>query len=193
MRELRQVLAWAVAVKFFDRFANTPMKVLAALHQQAAVGNVLNHRMLEDVRRLGEQSMLVDDLQRFQFSEQTLELARQSSHPLEQSHDELSTDYGGKLNRSLSIDAEPIETRHDDVLHGVRDAQIRERPGHPVVPVLTRKKAQVDERLGHLLDEQWYSFGLLLERGLEFLGKIRGPEHLRRHLQGLSSGKVVKI
>src|SRR5208282_1649363 len=138
MRELREVLAWAVAVKFLDRFANAPMKVLAALHQQAAVGNVLDHRMLEDVRRLGEQSMLVDDFQRFQFSEQTLELAGQSGHSLEQSHDELSADHGCKLNHSLSVDAEPIEPRHDDALHGIGNAQILERLGHPVMPVLTR-------------------------------------------------------
>lgn len=136
MRELRKVLGRAVAVKLLDRLAHTAMKIFGALYQQAAVGNVLDNCMLEDVPRLGEKPVLVDDLQSLKFSEQAVEPAGHSSHPLEESHDELPADYGSELNHSLSVAAEPIETRHDDVLHGVGDAQIRERLGHPLVPVL---------------------------------------------------------
>ena len=48
MRELREVLGQAVAVKLLYRLAYRPMS-LAGLDQQAAVGNILDYRMLEDV------------------------------------------------------------------------------------------------------------------------------------------------
>lgn len=55
VRELLGVLAEPVDVELLDRVADTAMKLPLAFAEQAVVRDVLDHGVLEDVRRLGGQ------------------------------------------------------------------------------------------------------------------------------------------
>jgi hypothetical protein len=49
------------------------VQALAALHQQALIGDILDHGVLEDVGRLRPMALFVDHLQRLQLAEQPFE------------------------------------------------------------------------------------------------------------------------
>jgi hypothetical protein len=84
--ELAVMLREAVGVEILDRFGDGRVELLAPFAEQAVVGDVLDDGVLEDVGRLAQQALLVDDLERFELLEQPLELAGQPRDPLEQPH-----------------------------------------------------------------------------------------------------------
>jgi hypothetical protein len=53
MGQLGVVLGQAVRVQILDGAAHGAVQLLAPLHEQAAVGDVLDDGVLEDVRRVG--------------------------------------------------------------------------------------------------------------------------------------------
>jgi hypothetical protein len=62
MGEFLIVVGQAVGIKLFDRIPHGIMEFPAPLHQEALIGHILDHGMLEDVCRLREAPLLVDDL-----------------------------------------------------------------------------------------------------------------------------------
>ena len=92
------------------------MELLPALDEQALVGDILDHRVLEDVGRLGQEPLLVDDLERLQFLKESLQLAGESRDALQRASQELTADHRGELHGPLAVLAEPVEARHDDVV-----------------------------------------------------------------------------
>src|SRR2546422_3435527 len=107
VRQLLVMLGEAIGIEVFNRAADRLMKLLPALDEQALVGDILDHRVLEDVGRLGQAPLLVDDLQRLQLLENSLQLARESRDPLEQPAQELTADHRGELHGALALLAEP--------------------------------------------------------------------------------------
>lgn len=69
------VVGETVRVQIFDGAADRPVQLPPALFQKAAVGHVLDHRVLEDIGGLGQEPLLVDDLQRLQLLDEALELS----------------------------------------------------------------------------------------------------------------------
>ena len=62
--EFLVVLGQPIRVEFLNGLPDRFVKLLPALDEEAVVGHILNHRMLEDVRWLRQESLPVDDLQR---------------------------------------------------------------------------------------------------------------------------------
>jgi hypothetical protein len=56
------MLLQPVLVQLFDGLPHGSMQGLAALHQEALIGDILDHGVLEDVGRLRQEPLLVDDL-----------------------------------------------------------------------------------------------------------------------------------
>src|SRR5256884_8353548 len=107
VRQLLVVLGETVRVELLDRVADGTVELLASLLQQAVVGDVLDHGVLEDVGRLVEEPELVDDLELFQFEEQPLQSVLEPADTLEQTHEELPPDHRGELDPALAVVAEP--------------------------------------------------------------------------------------
>ena len=63
MHQFTIMLCELVLVQFFNGFSNGPVQGLASLHQEAIVCDVLDHGMFEDVGRLRQEPLLVDNLQ----------------------------------------------------------------------------------------------------------------------------------
>ena len=82
------VVGQAVGVEFLDRSPNG--WISTPLHREALIGDILDHSVLEDIRRLGEEPLLVDDLQRLQLAEQPLQLAGEPGDPLQEMHQKLA-------------------------------------------------------------------------------------------------------
>src|SRR5438093_9030314 len=59
-------------------------------------------------------------------------------------------------------------------------------------PILTLEDTQIEQGLGHFLDEQRHALGLSHESGLEFCGELRCPEDMARHYQRLGLGEAVQ-
>ena len=89
----RVMLFQPVLVQFFDGFSHSPMQGLAALQQEAIVGDILDHGVFEDVGGLRHQPLLVDDLQGLQLAQQPFEPLAQSGDTRQQPHQELPTDH----------------------------------------------------------------------------------------------------
>ena len=107
-------------------------------------------------------------------------------------HQELPADHRGQLHRAFAVLAETVQAGHDDALDGVGHAHLAETFHEAVAAVLPPEDAQIEEGLGHLLDEQRHALGLLHEGGLEFCGELRCPEDAARHGQRLGLGEAVE-
>jgi len=184
VRQLPVVVGEAIGIELFDRATDRAVELLPTLDEQALVGDVLDYRVLEDVGRLGQEPLLVDDLQRLQLLEETLQLARESRDPLEQPAEELTADHRGELHGALALLAEPVQARHDDVADGVRDRGVPDRSHDAKAAVVTLEDAEVQERLGDFLDEERDALGLV-EQGPRHVGREPlDAEHPAGHREG---------
>jgi len=68
MGQFLVMLGQAVGIELFDRVSDGSMEFLPPLHQKAVIRHILDHSVLEDIGRLGEEPLFVDDLQRFQLA-----------------------------------------------------------------------------------------------------------------------------
>jgi len=64
MGQLPVVVGEAIGIELLDRAADCAVELLPALDEQALIGDVLDHRVLEDVGGFRQPPLLVDDLQR---------------------------------------------------------------------------------------------------------------------------------
>jgi hypothetical protein len=108
--------------------------------------------------------------------QQVIEPIGHARDAIQQAHQELTPDDGGELHRALTLVSEPVEARHDDALDRVRHIDFRHRAGEDQLVVLQAQHAEVEQRLGDLLDEQRDALRLLEQRGLQLAGQLRVPE-----------------
>jgi hypothetical protein len=186
MGQLLVVVGKTIGIELFDRAADRSMQLLSALDEQALVRDVLDDRVLEDVGGLGQEPLLVDDLQRFQFLKESLQLdAGEARDALEQAAEELTTDHRGELHGTLAVLAEAVEARHDDVVDGVRDHRVADRPHDTKAAVFALENPEVEQRFGHFLDEQRHPFRLVEQRPRDVRREPLDAEHPADHGQGL--------
>jgi hypothetical protein len=77
------------------------MQLATALEEQRAVSDVLGEGVLEPVRDLGEDALLVDQLHRSQLAQQGVALAADRAQALDEALREVAPDDGGGLQRAL--------------------------------------------------------------------------------------------
>jgi hypothetical protein len=58
--------------------------------------------------------------------------------------------------------------------------------------ILALQDAQIEQGLGHLLDEQWHALSFFHQSGLQSCGKLRHSEDMTRHRQRLGLGEAVE-
>jgi hypothetical protein len=81
MGQLRIMLLQPVLVQVFDGLSHGPVQGLAALHQQTVIGDILDHGVLEGVGGLRHESLLVNNLQGLQLTQQPFERCRRRAVP----------------------------------------------------------------------------------------------------------------
>src|SRR5215468_9194633 len=111
MRELLVVIRDPIRIELLERVGDGAMQRAAALAQEAVIGDVLDDRVLEDVRRLLQRPLLVDELEALQLAEQLLETLAHLRHATQQAHEELASDNRRDLHRALAVLTEPIQPR----------------------------------------------------------------------------------
>ena len=97
------------------------MELAAAARQQAVVGDVLCQRVLEDVDRLVTRRALVQELLAAQLDEVRADVRRRVPHARQHPERHLAAEDGRRLQQLLRIVRQPVEARHDDALHRVRN------------------------------------------------------------------------
>src|ERR1700731_218871 len=137
------------------------MQQLAALDQQRVVGDLLRQRVLEDVFDLGRGRLFVDELAGLQGRQSRLQFPvhRRSDLP-DQRQRRLPAHYGEGLDQLLVLTRQPVDTRGQYPLHGRRQPQLRERARN-LDGAVAYEGALVEQRLHHLLDEEWIALSAL--------------------------------
>ena len=148
--------------------------------------------MLEHVGGLLQQALLVDDLQGLEVAQEPIEPAGVTGQTLQQPVHELAADHRCELDGALAVVPEPIQTRHDDAVHGVGDADLGEALHDAVAVGGGRQHAEVEQGLGHLLDEERHAFRLVEQRRPDLLWHILDPEHPSRDLERLGGVEVAE-
>ena len=169
------VLGQPVRIEVLDGLPHGPVQGLAALHQETLVGDILDHRVLEDVGRFRHEPLLVDDLQGLQLAEQP---SSRSLSPATRARSRTRncrpiTD--GQLHGAFAVVPEPVQAGHNDPLDGVRDMHLTEAFHETVATVVALEDTQIEQGLRHLLDEQGHALGLRHEGGLESAGNCAVP------------------
>ena len=127
VRQLPVVLLQPILVQLLDGLPNGPVQGPTSLHQEAIVGDILDHGVLKDVGRLRQEPLLVDDLQGLQLAQQPFESIGLPGHTRQEPHQELPTDHRGQLHGPLAFLPEAVQAGHNDALDGLRDAHLTER------------------------------------------------------------------
>jgi hypothetical protein len=166
-----------VGVELLDGAADRAMEVPAPLREQALVGRVLDHRVLEDVFRLGKEARLVDELQSLQRHEVVLDLLRDLGDPPQDVQPELPADGGRGLHGALDRIIETVQPRANDVVDSAGKLDLS-APGPDEAAVLSHQETPFPERGDDLLDEQRVPLGLVLD----------APDQIRRHGAGTEQG-----
>jgi hypothetical protein len=192
VRQLRVVLFQPVRIEVLDGLPHSPVQVLAALHQETLVGDILDHRVLEDVGGLRHEPLLVDDLQGLQLAQQPFKSLAQSGDTRQQPHQELPPDHRGHLHRAFAVVPKAVQGGHNDPLDGVRDMHLVKIFHESVGPILPLEDPQIKQSLSHLLDEQGHALGFVHQSGLEFDGKLRCAEDMACHGQCLGLGETME-
>jgi hypothetical protein len=78
---------------------------------------------------------------------------------LEQLQRELAADHRAHLERALRGVVQAVEPRHQHVLDGVGNGDAAQIPGQRDAAVLDTERAVLQQRLGHLLDEEGIALG----------------------------------
>jgi len=93
----------------------------------------------------------------------------ETSSALEKASGELPSDHGGRLDRTAGLFVEPVESGRDHILDRVRHLDRPDRDDQLEVRVLAPDGAGLQQRSGHLLDEERVAVGL----GQNDLGVLR--------------------
>jgi len=157
------------------------VELLAPGAQQGAVGGFLDQRVLEHVGGVVRRAALVDQLGAEQVAQcgvQRVALDRGQGREMRES--ELAPDHGAHLGQLLG-GRMPVEPGQQRVVQRVRDGQRWQRAEQLIVLAHVAQDAELENRLGELLDEQGDAVGaredLVQQLGREPLA----PGDLRDH------------
>ena len=144
----------------FQNFGNARVQPASRLAQQRAIGGVLHQGMLEQVCRLRRHALAEQQPCGDEPVERRSQVCpRLARHRRQKGVRELPPDGCADLRHVLG-GAEPVEPRHQGGVQTCRDrvSRRRNRSGQ----MLGRTFAfSLQNRLGHLLDEQWDAVGAL--------------------------------
>ena len=85
-----------------------------------------------------------------------------------------------------------VDAGHDDILDGVGDDDLLERPGQHIAVLGPSQSAHLLEGLDHLLDEEGIALGLADDQGLQRVGEGCSGEQRLRHLDAVRCGEGIK-
>ena len=143
----------------FQGFADLPVKFVALAAQQAAVGGLLDQGVLELVDDIGRCAAAIDQLGLDQLVQGILE-----RHLVERGHggQQLVAEHAAERRGQMRdvLDAgEAIEARHQRVVQGFGNRQQRQRTGQTEPVSRGLESAQLEHRLGELLDIEGHAVG----------------------------------
>jgi hypothetical protein len=121
---------------------------------------VLGEGVLERVRGLGEDALLVDQLHGSQRAQQRVALAADRTQVLDEALREVAADDGGGLPRALRRLVQPVDARHDHVVDRVGDDDVVKPGGKHEAAVLDSDRAGFVQRAHDLLDIERVALGL---------------------------------
>jgi hypothetical protein len=98
--------------------ARTRMQLGPGPEQQALVGHLLDQEVAEPVRQLGEQILLVEQLEAHQLVDWALEVLAAVRERLHERQRELAAEHGGELQRALEGLRQPVDAGSEQVVHG---------------------------------------------------------------------------
>src|SRR4029077_19999643 len=101
-----------IDVERFDGGADQPMQLATALDEKRAIGDVLGEGVLEAVRDLGEDALLVDQLHGAQLAEERVALVLDRAQALDEALREVPPNDGGGLQRAFRRLGEPVDAPH---------------------------------------------------------------------------------
>ena len=116
----------AAGVERLQRGSHAGVQALASRGEEAAVGDLLDEGMLEDVDRLAARRLLVQELQPLQLGQRTLEHVGPLPERGEQPMGNQPPDHGGLLDETLGLGGQPVDARHQHLLDGA--GQLASRP-----------------------------------------------------------------
>ena len=175
-----------------QHLSNALMVLLPRAPQQGLIGRVLDQGMLEEVRRLGRQTLLIQELRLHQL------LQPLSQGPLVPWRDGLQQ-LVGKLAPQRRPElcqafhrGQAVQPRHQRVVQRGRNRQRGEEPGQLIALGLLLEQAGLQHHLRQLFDKQRHPIGL----GHDLLDDLRGQGlavgDLADHLHGLALGQPVQ-
>ena len=142
-----------------EHLADAGVQLLALGAQQAAIGGILEQRVLELVGDLGHRAAAEQKLRLDQLGQRLLERhlaeGREGRQQLVAEHaPERRGQLGDLLHRR-----ELVEARHQRIVQRGRDRQRRQRAGQHVAVARIDQQVRLQDRLGQLLDEQRHAVG----------------------------------
>ena len=112
MGEPLDLLAEAIAVERLDRVDDPRVKLVAAIVQESAVGDLVRERVLEGILEIRKQPGLVKELGGLQVVEAATDrLVGGVGDRLEQYQRHVLADDGGDLEEALVLRGEPVDAR----------------------------------------------------------------------------------
>ena len=182
IREHLILLGEALGIEFLDRPRDDAMQLLASLPQKRVVGDLMGQGMLEHVRELGEERLLVDQLDGLQIPQELLRALADVADPVKEAPGELAPDDRRELERLLGGVGEPVDARHDDVLNRVGDDDLVEAGAEHVAVIHAPNGAKLLQRLDDLLNKERIALRLPHDEGPQVLRQIARAERGVRHL-----------
>jgi hypothetical protein len=183
------VLGEPVGVQLLGGPADGPVELPTPRHGERAVRDLLGQRVPEGVGGLRREPLLVDQLDGLQLAERGLGAAAEDAEPLEQTAGEAPSDDRGDLERGPGRLVEPLQARHDDVVHRVGDDDLVQRAGQDDAGSRRPHGAGLLERRDDLLDEEGIALGLDGDQALERFGQGLVREQGARHGGAVAGGE----
>jgi hypothetical protein len=141
--------------------------------------------VLEHVGQLGEEGLLIDQLDGLEVAKEPLGLAADVGDPVEQASRELAPDDRGQLKALLGCLVEPVDPRGDHVLNRLWDHDLLEASGQDVSRPFAADGPHLLERLDDLLHEEGIALRFRGDQRLKILWQAVGSEQSLCHLNAV--------
>jgi hypothetical protein len=114
-----ELISQPVRVQFLDRQGDQAVQFPAPLHQERVVRHLVRQGVLEHIRQLGEEALLVDHLDRLELPQHLLRPSPDLCEPIQQAAGKLPADDRGQLQRPLRCLFQAVDPGHDHILDRV--------------------------------------------------------------------------
>jgi hypothetical protein len=130
------------------------------LLEQRLVGHLLGEGVLEGVLDVGEQARLIEELRRLEVSQTTIQrLVGQVRNGLEQRQRHLGTHHRRRLQETLLLGWQSVDTRCQDRLYGGWDLDGRQGLGQVIGPWLPDEPSRLHQRADALFQKERITLG----------------------------------